>query len=54
MANIGWCGLPLDYLDTWTRQIGKITRARSQGSFQRHVHPTPWRPSIMQAGRVRA
>ncbi|WP_020202652.1 MULTISPECIES: M16 family metallopeptidase [Cupriavidus] len=39
VANIGWYGLPLDYLDTWTAQIGKVTRAQVKDAFQRHVHP---------------
>ncbi len=39
VANIGWYGLPLDYLDTWTAQIGKVTRAQVKAAFQRHVHP---------------
>jgi len=39
VANIGWYGLPLDYLDTWTAQIGKVTREQVRAAFQRHVHP---------------
>ncbi|CAG2156195.1 hypothetical protein LMG26411_05164 [Cupriavidus numazuensis] len=39
VANIGWYGLPLDYLDTWTGQVGKVTRQQVQAAFQRHVHP---------------
>lgn len=39
VANIGWYGLPLDYLDTWTAQIGKVTRDQVRAAFQRHVHP---------------
>jgi zinc protease len=39
VANIGWYGLPLDYLDTWTAQIGKVTREQVRAAFQRHVRP---------------
>jgi zinc protease len=39
VANIGWYGLPLDYLDTWTGQINKVTREQVRAAFQRHVHP---------------
>ncbi|MBY4896540.1 pitrilysin family protein [Cupriavidus sp. AU9028] len=39
VANIGWYGLPLDYLDTWTAQIGKVTREQVRAAFQRHVKP---------------
>ncbi len=39
VANIGWYGLPLDYLDTWTAQINKVTRDQVRTAFQRHVHP---------------
>jgi zinc protease len=39
VANIGWYRLPLDYLDTWTSQIGKVTRAQVKDAFRRHVHP---------------
>lgn len=39
VANIGWYGLPLDYLDTWTAQVGKVTREQVRAAFQRHVRP---------------
>lgn len=39
VANIGWYGLPLDYLDTWTAQVRKVTRQQVTAAFQRHVHP---------------
>jgi len=39
VSNIGWYGLPLDYLDTWTAQIAKVTREQVRQAFQRHVHP---------------
>lgn len=39
VANIGWYGLPLDYLDTWTAQIAKVSRQQVKEAFQRHVDP---------------
>lgn len=39
VANIGWYGLPLDYLDTWTAQIAKVSREQVRAAFQRHVRP---------------
>lgn len=39
VANIGWYGLPLDYLDTWTAQVAKVTRQQVRAAFQRHVRP---------------
>ena len=39
VANIGWYNLPLDYLDTWTDQIRKVSRQQVTAAFQRHVHP---------------
>ncbi len=39
VANIGWYGLPLDYLDTWTAQVGKVTGQQVKAAFGRHVHP---------------
>lgn len=39
VANIAWSGLPLDYLDTWTEQIRRVTRADIQRAFARVVQP---------------
>ena len=39
VANIAWNGLPLDYLDTWTAQIHRVTRADIQRAFARVVQP---------------
>jgi zinc protease len=35
VANIAWNGLPLDYLDTWTAQIERLTREQVQRAMQR-------------------
>ncbi len=39
VANIAWSGLPLDYLDTWTDQIRRVSRADIQRAFARVVQP---------------
>ncbi len=39
VANIAWSGLPLDYLDTWTEQIQRVSRADIQRAFARVVQP---------------
>lgn len=37
VAAIAWNGLPLDYLDTWTAQIGKVTATDIQAAFARKL-----------------
>lgn len=39
LANIAWHNLPLDYLDTWTRQVEKVTAAQIKAAFQRKLQP---------------
>lgn len=39
VANIAWNGLPLDYLDTWTAQVQKLTVADVRAAFARTLHP---------------
>ena len=39
VANIAWHGLPLDYLDTWTKQVEKVTAAEIRAAFARKVQP---------------
>jgi zinc protease len=39
LANIAWYELPLDYLDTWTRQVEKVTAAEVKAAFARKVQP---------------
>jgi zinc protease len=39
VANIAWNGLPLDYLDTWTAQVQKLTLADVRNAFARTVQP---------------
>ncbi|MHB1198558.1 MAG: M16 family metallopeptidase [Polaromonas sp.] len=39
IAGIAWNNLPLDYLDTWTQQIDKVTVADIKAAFARKLQP---------------
>ena len=39
VSNIAWNRLPLDYLDTWTKQVEKITAADIRAAFARKLQP---------------
>jgi zinc protease len=39
LANIAWHGLPLDYLDTWTKQVEKVSAADIRAAFARKLQP---------------
>jgi zinc protease len=39
LANIAWHNLPLDYLDTWTKQVEKVTPAQIKAAFERKLQP---------------
>ena len=39
IANIAWNDLPLDYLDTWTQQIEKVTVADIKTAFSQKLQP---------------
>ena len=39
VANIAAHGLPLNYLDTWTQQVGKVTVADIKAAFARTLQP---------------
>jgi zinc protease len=39
VANIAWNNLPLDYLDTWTQRIDKVTTADIKAAFARKLQP---------------
>jgi zinc protease len=39
IANIAWHNLPLDYLDTWTRQVERVTAADIKAAFARKLQP---------------
>lgn len=34
VANIAWNGLPLDYLDTWTQQVARVSTADIRNAFR--------------------
>ena len=37
IANIGFYEMPLDYLDTWTQQVAKLSAADIRAAFQRKL-----------------
>lgn len=39
VANIAWNGLPLDYLERWTEQVQRVSRADVQRAFTRVLQP---------------
>ena len=39
IAAIAWNDLPLDYLDTWTQQVNKVTAADIKAAFARKLQP---------------
>ena len=39
VANLAWNGLPLDYLDTWTRQVQALTVAAIRAALARKLQP---------------
>lgn len=39
VANIAWNGLPLDYLDTWTERVRRLTVTDIRQALQRHLQP---------------
>jgi len=39
IANIAWNNLPLDYLDTWTGQVERVTVADVKAAFERKLQP---------------
>ncbi len=39
VANIAWNNLPLDYLDSWTQQVARVTVADIKAAFARKLQP---------------
>ena len=39
VSNIAWNNLSLDYLDTWTKQVEKVTVADVKAAFARKLQP---------------
>ena len=39
VSSIAWNDLPLNYLDTWTQQVDKVTVADVKAAFARKLQP---------------
>ena len=50
VANIAWNNLPLDYLDTWTAQLEKISAADIKAAFSRKLQPERMVTVVLGAG----
>jgi zinc protease len=50
IANIAWNQLPLNYLDTWTQQIEKVTAADIKAAFARKLQPQKMVTVVLGAG----
>jgi zinc protease len=50
VANIAWNNLPLDYLDSWTRQVEKVTAADIRAAFARKLQPDRMVTVVVGAG----
>jgi len=50
VANIAWNNLPLNYLDTWTAQVEKITAANIRAAFSRKLQPDRMVTVVLGAG----
>jgi zinc protease len=37
VANIAWNDLPLDTLDTWTKQLNKVTKEQVSAAYKKHL-----------------
>jgi zinc protease len=51
LAGIAWNGLPLDYLDTWTQQVEKVTVADIRAAFARKLQPEKMVTVILGAAK---
>ena len=49
LAVIGFYGLPLDYLDTWSANIGKVTVGSVRAAMKRHLKPENFATVIVGA-----
>ena len=50
VANIAWNQLPLDYLDTWTQQVEKVSAADIKAAFARKLQPNKMVTVVLGAG----
>ena len=51
LAGIAWNDLPLDYLDTWTQQVEKVTVADIKAAFARKLQPEKMVTVILGAAK---
>ena len=51
LAGIAWNDLPLDYLDTWTQQVEKVTVADIRAAFARKLQPDKMVTVILGAAK---
>lgn len=51
LANIAWNDLPLNYLDTWTQQVEKVTIADIKAAFARKLQPEKMVTVILGAAK---
>lgn len=49
VANIAWNNLPLDYLDTWTAQVQKLSVADIRAAFARTLQPATMATVVLGA-----
>ena len=50
IANIAWNSLPLNYLDTWTQQVDKLSVADIKAAFARKLQPEKMATVVLGAG----
>jgi len=53
VANIAWNGLPLDYLDTWTAAVDRLTVRDVRQAFARVLHPAEM-VTVVVGGRTQS
>ena len=51
LAGIAWNNLPLDYLDTWTQQVQKVSVADIKAAFARKLQPEKMVTVILGAAK---
>ena len=51
VSNIAWNGLPLDYLDTWTDQVQRVSVADIRRAFARVLQPDRMVTVVVGAGQ---
>ena len=51
LAGMAWNDLPLDYLDTWTQQVQKVSVADIKAAFGRKLQPEKMVTVILGAAK---